>query len=56
MIDLNATQAPIRAGYSELTADVQGPRLLGNVVLPLPSQPSKQRHRTASPTREHRCH
>lgn len=31
MIDLNATQAAIRAGYSELTADVQGPRLLGNV-------------------------
>ncbi|RUX25201.1 hypothetical protein EOA13_28280 [Mesorhizobium sp. M7A.F.Ca.US.011.01.1.1] len=27
MIDLNATQAAIRAGYSELTADVQGPRL-----------------------------
>ncbi|RUX97246.1 MULTISPECIES: terminase small subunit [unclassified Mesorhizobium] len=31
MIDLNATQAAKRAGYSELTADVQGPRLLGNV-------------------------
>jgi hypothetical protein len=31
MIDLNATQAAIRAGYSELTADVHGPRLLGNV-------------------------
>ncbi|MER9370361.1 terminase small subunit [Mesorhizobium sp. M0518] len=31
MIDLNATQAAIRAGYSELTADVQDPRLLGNV-------------------------
>ena len=29
--DLNATQAAIRAGYSEKTADVQGPRLLGNV-------------------------
>ena len=31
IIDLNATQAAIRAGYSEKTADVQGPRLLGNV-------------------------
>lgn len=31
MIDLNATQAAKRAGYSEFTADVQGPRLLGNV-------------------------
>lgn len=31
LIDLNATQAAIRAGYSEKTADVQGPRLLGNV-------------------------
>ena len=29
--DGNATQAAIRAGYSEKTADVQGPRLLGNV-------------------------
>lgn len=31
LIDLNATQAAVRAGYSEKTADVQGPRLLGNV-------------------------
>jgi phage terminase small subunit len=31
VIDLNATQAAIRAGYSAKTADVQGPRLLGNV-------------------------
>lgn len=29
--DLNATQACIRAGYSEKTAEQQGPRLLGNV-------------------------
>lgn len=29
--DLNATQAAIRAGYSEKTAHVQGPRLLGFV-------------------------
>jgi len=31
LVDLNATQAAIRAGYSADTADVQGPRLLGNV-------------------------
>jgi len=31
LIDLNATQAAIRSGYSKKTADVQGPRLLGNV-------------------------
>ena len=30
-VDKNATQAAIRAGYSAKTADVQGPRLLGNV-------------------------
>lgn len=30
LIDLNATQAAIRAGYSAKHADVQGPRLLGN--------------------------
>ncbi len=31
LIDLNATQAAIRAGYSEATASEQGSRLLGNV-------------------------
>lgn len=31
LIDLNATQAAIRAGYSATNADVTGPRLLGNV-------------------------
>lgn len=31
LIDLNATQAAIRAGYSERTAHAQGPRLLENV-------------------------
>ena len=30
LVDTNATQAAIRAGYSSKTADVQGPRLLGN--------------------------
>lgn len=31
LIDLNATQAAVRAGYSVKTADVQGSRLLGTV-------------------------
>lgn len=31
LLDLNATQAAIRAGYSAKTADSIGPRLLGNV-------------------------
>ncbi len=31
LIDLNATQGAIRAGYSAKTAEVQGSRLLGNV-------------------------
>lgn len=31
LIDLNATQAAIRAGYSEATANEQGSRLLANV-------------------------
>jgi phage terminase small subunit len=31
LIDLNATRACIRAGYSEKTAHSQGPRLLENV-------------------------
>lgn len=31
LIDLNATQAAIRAGYSEKTANEQGNRLLANV-------------------------
>jgi phage terminase small subunit len=31
LVDLNATQAAIRAGYSERTANEQGSRLLANV-------------------------
>ena len=31
LIDLNATQAAIRAGYSVKTADQQGSRMLANV-------------------------
>lgn len=33
LIDLNATQAAIRAGYSEKTANEQGCRLLANVSI-----------------------
>ncbi len=33
LIDLNATQAAIRAGYSEKTAQEQGSRLLSNVMV-----------------------
>ena len=33
LIDLNATQAAIRAGYASRNADVQGARLLGNVSI-----------------------
>lgn len=33
LVDLNATQAAIRAGYSAKTAEQQGPRLLGNVEI-----------------------
>ncbi len=33
MVDLNATQAAIRAGYSEKTAQEQGSRLLSKVIV-----------------------
>jgi phage terminase small subunit len=33
LIDLNATQAAIRAGYSKKTAQEQGSRLLSNVII-----------------------
>lgn len=33
LIDLNATQAAIRAGYSPKTAQMQGSRLLSNVMV-----------------------
>lgn len=38
LVDLNATQASIRAGYSAKTAEQQGPRLLGNVGVALAIQ------------------
>ncbi len=42
LVDLNATQAAIRAGYSPQTADVQGPRLLGNVGVAAAIQVAKE--------------
>jgi phage terminase small subunit len=33
LVDLNATQAAIRAGYSAKTANEQGARLLSNVMV-----------------------
>ncbi len=42
LIDLNATQAAIRAGYSAKTALQQGPRLLGNVGVSLAIQNGKK--------------
>jgi len=48
LIDLNATQAAIRAGYSEKTAEQQGNRLLGNakVAVYIASQQAKRSERT----------
>lgn len=43
LIDLNATQAAIRAGYSAKTAEVQGPRLLGNVRVAAAIEQGKQK-------------
>lgn len=46
LIDLNATQAAIRAGYSPKTAEQQGSRLLSNV---------KVKGRVAEKMAERRC-
>ena len=42
LVDLNATQAAIRAGYSEKTAHSQGPRLLENVEVAAAIEKAKQ--------------
>ena len=42
LLDLNATQASIRAGYSAKTAEQQGPRLLGNVGVSLAIQAAQK--------------
>lgn len=48
LIDLNATQAAIRAGYSAKTAHSIGPRLLGNVGVAayITEQQAKRANRT----------
>ena len=43
LVDLNATQAAIRARYSRKTADVQGVRLLGNVKVQAVLQEAMQK-------------
>ena len=42
LVDQNATQAAIRAGYSARTAEQQGPRLLGNVEIAQAVQAAQQ--------------
>jgi hypothetical protein len=42
LLDLNATQAAIRAGYSARTANEQGPRLLVNVGIAKAIQAAQQ--------------
>ena len=44
LIDLNATQAYIRAGYCAKHADVAGPRLLGNVGVAKAIQEKQQKN------------
>ncbi|KAA0970824.1 terminase small subunit [Aureimonas fodinaquatilis] len=44
LIDLNATQAAIRAGYSAKNADVTGPRMLGNVGIAAEIAERKNKH------------
>ena len=42
LLDLNATQAAIRAGYSKKTAQEQGSRLLSNVMVSSAIQEAQQ--------------
>jgi phage terminase small subunit len=42
LIDLNATQAAVRAGYSEATAQEQGSRLLSNAMVSRAIQEAQQ--------------
>lgn len=48
LIDLNATQAAIRAGYSEKTAQEQSSRLLSNVKVQNAIQKAQQKRREAN--------
>jgi phage terminase small subunit len=43
-IDMNATQAAIRAGYSEKTAQEQGSRLLSNVMVAKAIEDTQEAH------------
>lgn len=44
LVDLNATQAAVRAGYSPKTANEQGARLLANVSVSARLQEARQAH------------
>lgn len=44
LVDLNATQAAIRAGYSPKTAQEQSSRLLSNVIIQKAVQERRQQH------------
>lgn len=44
LVDLNATQAAIRAGYSPKTAQEQSSRLLSNVIIQKAVQDRRQQH------------
>ena len=44
LVDLNATQAAIRAGYSPKTAQEQSSRLLSNVIIQQEVQKRRQQH------------
>lgn len=46
LVDLNATQAAIRAGYSPKTAQEQSSRLLSNVIIQKAVQERRQQHQT----------
>lgn len=48
LICLNATKAAIKAGYAEKNADVQGPRLLGNVRVAAAVEAGKVTHARAA--------
>jgi len=43
-LDMNATQAAIRAGYSEKTAQEQGSRLLSNVMVAKAIEATQEAH------------
>ncbi len=58
LVDLNATQAAIRAGYSARNADKIGPELLGKtrVAYPVHNPPDRRRERYSGKVREQSSH